>query len=85
MRDASRPTCSACCFWSELVACSSPEGIRAVCLSSAGPRSGQWPLARDTCSAYQAGLAIDTPGYEPDAITPTVGPSELDLAPEPAP
>lgn len=85
MLAAVRPTCSACCFWSELVARSSPEGIRAVCLSSAGPRSGQWPLARDTCPAYQAGLAIDTPGYKADAITPTVEPFDFDLAQETAP
>jgi hypothetical protein len=55
--------CGGCRFWSEMMARSVGTGVEAMCLHSAGSKSGRWTTAAMSCEAWKSGHlgAVDTP------------------------
>lgn len=62
--------CKGCRFWSEMLAEGDAIGVRAVCLNSASPASGNYTRGGTTCAQWVEGSmgAIDQPGGDPYAM-----------------
>jgi len=56
--------CKGCRYWSEMIAMADGGGpIKAMCLSTDGPRNGQFVTGHQTCTDWKSGHygAVDDP------------------------
>jgi hypothetical protein len=59
--------CHGCRYWSERLAMSDGNGLRAMCISADSPNKSKWMPKRGTCEKWDEGSmgAVDSPGGEP--------------------
>lgn len=66
------PDCAGCRHWSEMIAMSDDDTVKAMCIAPTGsPKRLKYTTGSDTCNAWASGHdgAIDEPGSDPERYT----------------